>query len=68
MVPPEPGADPLGPFYELETSSPALALRAKESATHIQETYHFEGEATELDRLSKRLLGVSLAEIKRAMQ
>ncbi|MCV6605469.1 MAG: hypothetical protein OIF34_09195, partial [Porticoccaceae bacterium] len=29
-----PGAKPLGPFYELETSSPALALKPGESATH----------------------------------
>ncbi|NIY45616.1 MAG: hypothetical protein GWN22_18560, partial [Gemmatimonadetes bacterium] len=32
--PPEPGAEPLGPFYELETSSPAAALAPGESITH----------------------------------
>jgi hypothetical protein len=42
--PPEPGKKPLGPFYELETSSPALALKAGEGGTHVQQTYHFEGE------------------------
>ena len=32
--PPEPGAKPLGPFYELETSSPAAALAPGESLLH----------------------------------
>jgi hypothetical protein len=62
--PPEPGAKPLGPFYELETSSPALALKSGSSATHVQETYHFVGAEQDLDRLSNRLLGVSIGEIK----
>lgn len=62
--PPEPGAKPLGPFYELETSSPALALAPGESGIHIQETYHFEGNEAALDAISRHLLGVSLAEIE----
>ncbi len=66
--PPEPGAAPLGPFYELETSSPALALKAGESATHIQETYHFEGSQADLNRLSQTLLGVTLQEIESAFR
>ena len=65
--PPEPGKKPLGPFYELETSSPALALKAGESGTHIQQTYHFEGEESVLDGIAKQLLGVTLEEIKTAL-
>ncbi len=65
--PPEPGAKPLGPFYELETSSPALALKSGSSATHVQETYHFVGTKQELNRLSKELLGVSIGEITSAL-
>jgi len=61
--PPKPGAKPLGPFYELETSSPALALPAGESATHAHRTFHFEGPAAELDGIARRLLGVSLERI-----
>ena len=63
---PEPGKKPLGPFYELETSSPALALEAGESGTHIQMTYHFEGKEAQLDQVAKKVLGVSLEEIKQA--
>jgi hypothetical protein len=65
--PPSPGAKPLGPFYELETSSPALPLRAGESAEHVQETYHFSGDRAALDALAQRLLGASLAEIEVAL-
>ncbi|WP_082050802.1 DUF6786 family protein [Neotamlana sedimentorum] len=63
---PEPGAKPLGPFYELETSSPALALKAGESGTHIQTTYHIEGDEITLNPLVKELFGVSINDIKTA--
>lgn len=62
--PPEPGAAPLGPFYELETSSPALTLEPGKSGEHVSETYHFQGERAELDRVAKAVLGVSLEEIE----
>lgn len=65
--PPSPGAKPLGPFYELETSSPAFTLGPGESGSHVQETYHFVGEAAGLNLLSKALLGVSLREIEAAL-
>jgi hypothetical protein len=64
--PPEPGKKPLGPFYELETSSPALALKAGESGTHIQQTIHFEGDEEHLNEITIKLLGVSIDEIKAA--
>jgi hypothetical protein len=65
--PPEPGAKPLGPFYELETSSPALAMAAGTSAQHVQETYHFDGDRAALDALASRLLGASLDEIEKSL-
>ena len=55
----------MGPFYEIETSSPALALKSGESYTHIQRTYHFEGSVEKLDVLAKKLLGVSIKEINK---
>jgi hypothetical protein len=66
--PAELGAKPLGPFYELETSSPALPLKPGESGVHIQETYHFEGSKRELDSLAQDLLGTSLSEIISALE
>ncbi|MFT6807314.1 MAG: hypothetical protein ACJA01_000534 [Saprospiraceae bacterium] len=60
---PSPGKKPLGPFYELETSSPALALKAGEHGTHIQTTCHFEGDKDKLNSIAEKLLGVSIIEI-----
>jgi hypothetical protein len=58
--PPTPGADQLGPFYELETSSPAFSLQPKESGSHVHHTFHFQGDEKALDKLSRQLLGVGL--------
>jgi hypothetical protein len=66
--PPSPDAKPLGPFYELETSSPALALQPGKAGTHIQETYHFVGELPSLNALAKTLLGATLDQIDAAIR
>ncbi len=65
---PEPGAKPLGPFYELESSSPSLPLAPGQSITHIQSTVHFEGTPEQLDSISRAALGVSIAEITAAFR
>jgi hypothetical protein len=64
--PAAPGAKPLGPFYELETSSPAAALKPNESVTHIHRTYHMQGLEGDLDAIAKQVLGAGLSEIKSA--
>jgi len=48
----------MGPFYELESSSPAKALKKGQSIIHRSRTYHFEGDEKALNMLAKRLLGV----------
>lgn len=63
---PEPGKPPLGPFYELETSSPAAALKPGETMQHVQRTFHIHGSEEELEPLAKQLLGVPLSAIKTA--
>ena len=63
---PEEGKPPLGPFYELETSSPASALKPGETLKHVQRTFHIQGSEEQLTALSKQLLGVSLDSIKSA--
>jgi hypothetical protein len=65
--PPEPGKKPMGPFYELETSSPAVALKPGETLTHMHRTFHLQGSQKDLDAIAIKTLGVSLNEIKAAM-
>ena len=64
--PPAPGKAPLGPFYELETSSPALELDPGEEVVHSHRTFHFRGSESDLDPIARATLGVSLEEIKSA--
>lgn len=66
--PAEPGAKPLGPFYELETSSPAAQLQPQETLTHIHRTVHLTGDEAALDKIAQKTLGVSLEEIKMAFK
>ena len=54
----------LGPFYELEISSPAAFLKPGEEIIHIQKIYHLEGSEKTLDIIAKSFLNVSLSEIK----
>lgn len=64
--PPEPGAEPMGPFYELETSSPAAELAPEESLQHIHTTLHIQARESELAPIVQQLLGVDLTDIKAA--
>jgi hypothetical protein len=65
--PSEPGAAPLGPFYELETSSPAASLIPEESLSHIHRTFHFQGRTDALDELTRAVLGAGLQTIDGAL-
>jgi len=64
--PPEPGAKPLGPFYELETSSPAAALKPGGTISHVHRTFHLQGSEADLDPIARATLGVTIDEIKSA--
>ncbi|HET6334130.1 MAG TPA: DUF6786 family protein [Polyangiales bacterium] len=64
--PPEPGKRPLGPFYELETSSKAAELAPAEALTHVHRTLHVTGPREALDAIAQSALGVTLAEIENA--
>lgn len=64
--PPAPGAKPMGPFYELESSSPAKPLKPGERILHTQTTYHFQGDRASLDRIATNVLGTSLDAITAA--
>ena len=56
----------MGPFYEMESVSPAAFLKPTQSLTHKQSVFHFTGSEAALDKLSQQLLGVSVEEIKHA--
>jgi len=65
--PPSPGAKPLGPFYELESSSPAAALNPGETLTHVHTTIHFQGkDGAALDEIARTIFGVGIEDIERA--
>lgn len=64
--PPSAGAKQLGKFFELESSSPALALAPGKAARHVHQTIHLQGDEAKLDPLARAALGVSLAQIKAA--
>ena len=53
----------MGPFYEIESSSPAALLKPGESISHIQRIYHFRGSKSNLDELTRKLFNLSTAEI-----
>lgn len=56
----------MGPFYELESSSPAANLSPGERIVHYHRTIHFKGEEKNLDPISKEVLGVGINQIKAA--
>jgi hypothetical protein len=64
--PPGPGKPALGPFFELETSSPALVLAPAQPYTHVHRTFHLVGPDTELDRLARATLKVGLDDLTNA--
>ena len=66
--PSAPGKPQLGRFYELETSSPALALKPQEGVTHVQRTIHIQGDEENLDDIARTVLGVSIEDIKNGLK
>jgi hypothetical protein len=55
----------LGPFYEIESSSPALELKRGEVQEYHQITCHLQGNYNSLRQLAKQLLGVELNDLKK---
>jgi len=66
--PAKPGEKQMGQFFELESSSPALALEPGKSWTHTHSTAHLVGERKSLDQVARQVLGVSLEEIEKAFR
>jgi len=55
----------LGPFYEIESSSPASELKKGETQEYKQTTCHLQGDYESLRTLAKQLLGVDLNDVKK---
>jgi hypothetical protein len=62
-----PGKPGLGPFYEIESLSPAKAMAAGESLTHRHRTIHVQADLATLDALAREVLGVDLETVRREM-
>lgn len=52
----------MGPFYELESVSPAAFLAPGQSLVHRHAVFHFTGAAEGLDKICQKLLGVTIAD------
>lgn len=53
----------MGPFYELESSSPAANLKPGEKLLHRQRIFHFEGDEAQLSLITDKIFGISLTGI-----
>jgi hypothetical protein len=58
----------MGPFYEIESSSPAAMLKAGDSITHSQRIFHITGEETKLNLITEKLFQITLSDIKSAFK
>lgn len=56
-----------GSFFELESSSPAARLRPGGHIEHYHRTIHLQGDEKRLDPIVRKLFGVTLNEIKKAL-
>ena len=54
----------MGPFYELESVSPAAFLAPGQSQTHRHAVFHFVGDEAGLDVICRKVLGVSIGKVK----
>lgn len=55
----------MGPFYEMESVSPAALLKPGESLAHKHAVFHFTGDEKGLDEIAQKVLGVSLEDIQK---
>jgi len=53
----------MGPFYELESVSPAAFLAPGQAQVHHHSVFHFTGPEAALDQVSQKVLGVSIEKI-----
>ena len=54
----------MGKFYEIESSSPAAALKTGETLHHLHRIIHLKGNRNELDKISLKLFRVGVDSIR----
>lgn len=65
--PPAPGVKGLGPFYEIESLSPAAALATGQSLAHCHRTLHIQADRAVLDEIARAVFGIGLDRIEKEM-
>jgi hypothetical protein len=58
----------MGPFYEIESVSPAAFLKPQQGMTHKHSVFHFTGDKDELNQIALKTLGISLQDIQAAFK
>ncbi|PSR56877.1 hypothetical protein AHMF7605_26945 [Adhaeribacter arboris] len=58
----------MGPFYELESVSPAAFLSPGQTLHHQHSVFHFTGDTTALNQIAEELLGISLEQTQAAFK
>jgi len=58
----------MGPFYEIESVSPAAFLKSGNTLTHTHHVFHFSGDKAALNSIAEKVLGISLAHIENAFK
>jgi len=55
----------MGPFYEIESVSPAAFLEPGSSLTHKHSVFHFTGSESKLTKITEKIFGVSIVDINK---
>lgn len=55
----------MGPFYEIESVSPAAFLKPEENISHTHNVFHFTGDEENLNAIAEKIFGVSLEYIEK---
>ena len=58
----------MGPFYEVESSSPAAMLLPNEKIIHIQRIFHIYGDEARLSLITEKLFNIPVSTIKQAFK
>ena len=56
----------MGPFYEIESSSPAAMLAPGESIAHKQRIFHISGDEAQLNKITEKLFNLPVSAISQA--